>query len=328
MSKAQLTLRALVLVVVSLMITSVAQAQATRTWVSGVGDDLNPCSRTAPCKTFAGAITKTANGGEINALDQGPYGSVTITKSMTIDGNEQHASILASGTQGVTVNATATDRVILRNLSINGSGGAVSPFVSGINGIRWIAGDKLIVENCRIFRFNNSLINVDKTSSGDLTVNNVTGSTSLGATANVDAGIRINTTSGTIKASINNVNLQDCKIGINIQDRVEATIRTTTINGNGDGADIGVRVATTVAGVNTRANLEGVTISNVSEGLRTTTAGANLTSQSFISNCNFFKCSIAAVNTGANARVTTSVNNRFSDNTLDISGPSIQKLDQ
>ena len=47
--------------------TSAAQAQATRTWVSGVGDDANPCSRTAPCKTFAGAISKTAAGGEINA---------------------------------------------------------------------------------------------------------------------------------------------------------------------------------------------------------------------------------------------------------------------
>ena len=138
----------------------------------------------------------------------------------------------------------------------------------------------------------------------------------------------INTTSGTIKATINNVSLQDCKIGINLQDRVEATIRNTTINGNGDAADIGVRVATTAAGVNSRANLEGVTVSHVAEGLRLTTAGANLTVQAFISNCNFFKATIAAVNVGANARVTTSVNNKFSDNALDISGPSLQKLDQ
>ena len=70
----------------SLCFAAPASAQATRTWISGVGDDANPCSRTAPCKTFAGAISKTAEGGEINALDPGGYGAVTITKSITIDG--------------------------------------------------------------------------------------------------------------------------------------------------------------------------------------------------------------------------------------------------
>src|SRR6201991_3337060 len=83
---------------------SLAHAQATRTWVSGVGDDANPCSRTAPCKTFAGAISKTAAGGEINCLDPGGFGTVTITKSMTIDCSATLGSILASGTNGVNIN--------------------------------------------------------------------------------------------------------------------------------------------------------------------------------------------------------------------------------
>src|SRR5256714_4971791 len=105
---------------------SLLQAQATRTWVSGVGDDLNPCSRTAPCKTFAGAIAKTAEGGEIDALDPGGYGAVTITKSITIDGGTGSgwASILASGINGVIVNVTTnptTAVVILRNITINGT---------------------------------------------------------------------------------------------------------------------------------------------------------------------------------------------------------------
>src|ERR1700753_680246 len=99
-----------------------AHAQATRTWVSGVGDDVNPCSRTAPCKTFAGAISKTAAGGEIDVLDPGGFGTVTITKAITIDGGGTLASILASGTNGINVNAGASDIVILRNLSINGAG--------------------------------------------------------------------------------------------------------------------------------------------------------------------------------------------------------------
>lgn len=78
-----------------------AEAQATRTWVSGVGDDANPCSRTAPRKTFAGAISKTAAKGEINVLDPGGFGAVTITKSITIDGSGGSiAGVLVSGVSG------------------------------------------------------------------------------------------------------------------------------------------------------------------------------------------------------------------------------------
>src|SRR5688500_658928 len=80
-------------------------SQATRTWVSGVGDDVNPCSRTAPCKTLAGAYVKTAIGGEINVLDPGGFGSLTISKSITIDGGGVTGSILSSGTNGIIVNA-------------------------------------------------------------------------------------------------------------------------------------------------------------------------------------------------------------------------------
>ncbi|MCU0340213.1 MAG: hypothetical protein MUE30_10020, partial [Spirosomaceae bacterium] len=74
-------------------------------WVSGVGDDANPCSRTAPCKTFAGAISKTAAGGEISVLDPGGFGAVTITKSITLNGDGTLAGILASGTNGIVINA-------------------------------------------------------------------------------------------------------------------------------------------------------------------------------------------------------------------------------
>src|SRR6476469_7307884 len=95
-----------------------AFAQATRTWVSGVGDDVNPCSRTAPCKTFAGAISKTAPGGEINVIDSGGYGAVTITKALTIAGDGAMASVLVSGTNGIIVAAGASDIVILRNLHL------------------------------------------------------------------------------------------------------------------------------------------------------------------------------------------------------------------
>src|ERR671915_2383152 len=110
MSKIRFTLKAFAFLAITLACASAAQAQATRTWVSGVGDDVNPCSRTAPCKTYAGAISKTAAGGEISTLDPGGFGTVTITKNMTIEGTkgQGYGSILASGTTGVNVNDSAT----------------------------------------------------------------------------------------------------------------------------------------------------------------------------------------------------------------------------
>jgi hypothetical protein len=138
-------------VVFTLAASCLAQAQATRTWVSGVGDDVNPCSRTAPCKTFAGAISKTANGGEIDAIDPGGFGTITITKSITIDGGGTFASILAAGTNGVNVNdsATATPNTIvvnLRNLSINGA-------TTGLVGVNISAGRTVSIDNCQIVGF-------------------------------------------------------------------------------------------------------------------------------------------------------------------------------
>jgi len=148
MNRSRLALCAM-LFVFSLTLASVAQAQATRTWVSGVGDDVNPCSRTAPCKTFAGAISKTAAGGEIDALDPGGFGAVTITKSITIDGTGTMGSSIAANANGIVINIAATDTaksVRLRGLSINGVG-------SGVNGINVIAANKVSIEDSVIDGF-------------------------------------------------------------------------------------------------------------------------------------------------------------------------------
>jgi hypothetical protein len=130
-----------------------ASAQATRTWISGVGDDVNPCSRTAPCKTFAGAISKTATGGEIDCLDPGGFGAVTVTKAITLDCGGgiggQAGSILASGTNGVTINCAAANCFVkIRNLTINGIQQSGSP---GLSGIKFLNGGALIVEHVGIF---------------------------------------------------------------------------------------------------------------------------------------------------------------------------------
>src|SRR3954451_9966952 len=122
------------LALIALAIPSSAFGQATRTWVSGVGDDANPCSRTAPCKTFAGAISKTAAGGEINCLDPGGFGGVTIQKSLTISCEGLTGGVLVSGVNGILVAAAATDVVFLKGLDIEGLGMTASPF--NLNGIK------------------------------------------------------------------------------------------------------------------------------------------------------------------------------------------------
>jgi len=188
MSKVRFTLNILALAILTLTVTSITQAQATRTWVSGVGDDLNPCSRTAPCKTYAGAISKTAKDGEISTLDPGGFGTVTITKNITIDGTQGagFGSILSSGVNGVNVNdsATATPNTIvvtLRNLSINGAGTTL-----GTNGVNFTSGKAVHVEHCDIQNFatNGILVNVNSAGGAELYVEDTT-------IHNVAQGIRL-----------------------------------------------------------------------------------------------------------------------------------------
>lgn len=137
---------ALALTLGALALPASAFGQASRTWVSGVGDDANPCSRTAPCKTLAGAISKTAAKGEINAIDSGGFGGVTITKSITIDLRSVQGGVLVSGTNAIVVNAAATDRVVLKGLDINGLG-------TGLTGIRILQARSVRVVDSEIFGF-------------------------------------------------------------------------------------------------------------------------------------------------------------------------------
>jgi hypothetical protein len=168
MRKVRFILNLLAVVVFALAVNSTARAQASRTWVSGVGDDVNPCSRTAPCKTFAGAISKTAAGGEIDALDPGGFGAVTITKALTIDGGGgQVASVLVSNTNGIVVQAGVGDVVTLNNLRIQGVSQTASP---GQNAIRFTQGKALNVLNCYIYNFSQNGIDVALNQSQNATV--------------------------------------------------------------------------------------------------------------------------------------------------------------
>ena len=142
-----------------------AFSQATRTWVSGVGDDANPCSRTAPCKTFAGAISKTAARGKINVLDPGGFGAVTITKSITIEADGAPAGILVSGTNAVIINAAATDMVTLRNIKIEGIG-------TGLNGVRILAAGTVLLDGCVIEDFADNNVIVESSGATKVVIRN------------------------------------------------------------------------------------------------------------------------------------------------------------
>ncbi len=222
----------LVIAALPLLASSQAFAQATRTWVSGVGDDVNPCSRTAPCKTFAGAISKTAAGGEISALDPGGFGAVTITKSITINGEGTLAGILATvGSNGIIINAGASDTVIIRNISIFGA-------TTGGNGIRFIAGGELHVENVSIYGFSQQGILFAPSASSALFVHNST------LRDNTGGGMLIQpTATGTAVAGINGVAMAGNGRGIRAEDGSTVIVRNSHAAGNFANGFVGLSTA-------------------------------------------------------------------------------------
>jgi hypothetical protein len=229
MNKFRLTINILAIAIFTFAFASIAQAQATRTWVSGVGDDVNPCSRTAPCKTFAGAISKTAVGGEIDCIDPGGFGAVTITKSLTIDGGGTFASILASGTNGININAGA-DVVQIRNLSINGAGTGLI----GVN-IAAGAGSQVFIENCVIFGFRAGsglgIKDVRTTPSARLYVIDTT--IKNNSVHGVQIGIDVGAVT-TVSATFDNCRIIGNTLsGIFSGGGSRLTVRHSTINGNG-----------------------------------------------------------------------------------------------
>jgi hypothetical protein len=234
-----------------LMASAPASAQATRTWVSGVGDDANPCSRTAPCKTFAGAISKTATAGEINCLDPGGMGTVTITKSMTINCHDIFGSILASGVPGITINATAAgSKVILRNLQINGVQGGTA--VAGTIGVRILAAAVVAIQDTVITQFAQQGVLDARTGGGTkLFISNST------ISHNVSSGISL-TAGATNTVAIDNVQSIDNLFGLAAGTGNNVFVKRSVMSGNTTGiqSDNGSQV-----------NVDGTLISSNGTGL-------------------------------------------------------------
>jgi hypothetical protein len=234
-------------------------AQATRTWVSGVGDDANPCSRTSPCKTFAGAISKTAPGGEIDALDPGGFGAVTITKSITLDGSGTFASILVSGTNAINVNAATNDIVVIRGLSLQGLGGVNS----GLTGIDIIQAKEVYVENTAIEGFgNNGIVFQSPVAGAALFVTN-TDIRNNGFAIGSGTGIFADSTSAsTVTATIDKCRFENTTIAVSARNNVRMTIRDSIFSNNATGILVAPTAGTSVA------NLESVVAVFNGQGLQ------------------------------------------------------------
>jgi Right handed beta helix region len=214
------------------LVSGSAAAQNTRSWVSQTtaGDDVNPCSRTSPCRTFAGAFGKTIPGGEIDVLDPGGYGAVTITNGITIDGGGGVvASILASSVNGVVISASTGDIVTLRNININGWG-SPSPGVgapTGLNGIRINSAGSVHIENCIIFNFTQAGIDVPTTTPTVLTISNTV------VRDNVQNGMLVHPSgAGFANVNVDNSRFDHNGNGLKSQDNAIITVRNSVAAGN------------------------------------------------------------------------------------------------
>lgn len=276
-----------------------ASAQATRTWVSGVGDDANPCSRTAPCKTFAGAISKTAAGGEINVLDPGGFGGVTITKAITISAEGVEAGVLVSGTNGIVVNAPAGAVVVLRGLDIEGLG-------TGLNGIRFLAGGALHVENCTINNFTARAIDFEPSGASELYVkdsilrNNQASANGAGIFVSPPLG-------GSARVSVHNVRMENNTVGMRVEGLSQATVRDSVASGNSTHGFIGVSNAAGVPVIDIESS---VASNNGASGVRAFQAGTTIR----ISNMTITGNQNGITANGAGATVVSFGNNRVEGN--------------
>jgi len=228
MNRFSVAIKTLFLVTIIFGTSALVNAQATRTWVSGVGADDNPCSRTAPCKTFAGAQLKTAVNGEINCLDPGGYGGLTINKSITIDCEDTQGSILATGITGITINVGSGDvkkAVRIRGVSINGAG-------TGLTGIRVIGSlSSLVLQEVVIDGFTSHGVSFE------------TGLGSLEAlidhtTIRNNAGHAINSfpVGSTLDLTVTMSTLsQNTQNGLNLADNNAVAISDSVISGNATG---------------------------------------------------------------------------------------------
>ncbi|MEK6334550.1 MAG: right-handed parallel beta-helix repeat-containing protein [Acidobacteriota bacterium] len=304
MNKFRLTIKLLAIATFMLAFASLAQAQATRTWVSGVGDDANPCSRTAPCKTFAGAISKTAPGGEISALDPGGFGALTITKSISVNGEGTLAGILNASVNGIIINAATTDNIVLRNISIYAPASASQ----GLNGIRVLAAKNVTVDNLTIANVSGNGIDVAAGANCNVYVVNSRINNCAGA------GIRADTSTGIARVTVKNSSFVANGEGISGRRNSRISVYESSISFN----SIGVHAESNLAATSAVVFLKGCHINNnTSHGIQAGGGIAVASSVVRITDNLINNNAGAGVSIGANGSVETFLNNEINANNPD-----------
>ena len=287
-----------------LMTASIANAQATRTWVSGLGNDMNPCSLTAPCKTWAGAFIKTAAGGEMDALDSGGYGSLTINKAMTIDGGTGNvAGTLTGAANGFTISAAVTDRVLIRNVEIDGTGG-------GVAGIKINSAKSVTIQNVSIFNFSGGVAR-----GIDAQCNSACRVTVRDSRVDDNAGIGMvfqGTVANTVNADVyNSATTNNGSHGIFVANGAKLTLSNHVSSNNAIAGLIAADNGTTVSAFqSTFAN-------NVGPGVQSGTGAATTTT------IGLTKCVVSGNSPGVNVSggiVQTHNDNAILRNNVDVSG--------
>jgi hypothetical protein len=197
------------------------------TFVSTAGDDTNDGSRTMPCKTFVGANAATPPGGEIDVLDPGDFGTLTVTKALTIDGGGFTAGVLASGTNGIVVDAGPNDVVVLRGLDFNGLG-------TGLSGIKIVQAAAVYVENCTIQEFTGPGIDFEPDTNCQLFVTNtIVRHNGIGGKGLNQAGIFVQPTNGaTALATIDQSQMDTNLNGLEADNNSQVTVSNSQAAGN------------------------------------------------------------------------------------------------
>ena len=290
--------------------TQAAQAQATRTWVASTGDDANPCTRSTPCKTFSGAFAKTVAGGEIDTVDPAPYGPLTITHAITIDGGSAEVDeVVAAGFAAFTINAGPNDRVVLRNLIVNGVNQTATP---GTDGILFNSGAELAVERCVIEGFGSYGINFQPAVRALLTVSDsvLVGNGSFGVATGTGALIASTpaTTGGLNRVSIVRTVVSEGTSGITSGQNTNTQLEFVTVGQTGlGGGDYGV----TVTGANAQLSLDYSTVSgNIFGGLHAAN-GAKM----FVANSSITYNNTNGILSDTGGQVLSYGNNRVAGNT-------------
>src|SRR5215471_9463 len=243
MNPMRLALGCLLLVI---LFASSAWSQTVRTFVASTGLDTNPCSRTAPCRTFNAALAAVSAGGEVVALDSAGFGSnVTINKAVSvISPGGVFGGIWVPSGDGITISAGPSEVVNLRGLTLNGQGGT--------NGINFISGAAVHVENCVVNGFG---MGIRFTNSGKLFVKDSTIRKNI-------TGIFIGTT-GPIAASIDHVRLtENTGAGLDVVDGAKVSIRNSVSSGNATGIN---STSTQPAGV--EVNVENCLVAGNANGI-------------------------------------------------------------